>query len=141
MRRIGAGVLDVLFVIILSVLVSMALPGTAGVMVLFPPLWFFYHFLFDFLSGGMTYGKMIMKLKVEISSSRLGFAFFHALGKTVLWFLSGFLPLLLLCGNGRMPYDRWLRLKQTDSQGRELSICLYAITFLQVLLWANWQRD
>lgn len=86
MRRIGAAVLDTIFIYILYVLVTVAL-SVWGLwekfffvrLWLLPALTFLYNFLFDFFAGGMTYGKMIMKLQVEFSGDcpRWKYALLH----------------------------------------------------------------
>lgn len=130
MRRVWAAVLDMVFIFIFFLLVNMAL-GVWGLLrggfLLsgrgLAAFVFFYSFLFDFFAGGMTYGKQIMKLRVEHWGSfpKWKFALLHSAVKTISIFYIYLGIALLLCGNGGMPYDRLFG-SRTAYQGREVQL-------------------
>ena len=125
MRRVVALGIDLIFVMVMTALLKIFLaafgagnsPGFLSSTVT-PVLMFAYTFGFDCFSNGMSFGKMITMIAVERddSVSKVKYALVHGIIRAMLLYVSWLWPVcifLLLCGNGTMPYDRWLKVRFT----------------------------
>lgn len=119
MRRVGALLLDIFIITILAVIVSVIaillfhnLPPYFGNLMVQVVI-VVYTFIFDYFFNGITIGKKAANLKIDFApqTSKLKFAILHTLCKTVAISLSIISFILFLCGNGVMPYDKWLGIK------------------------------
>ena len=120
-RRVGAAWLDLYVMTLLCfpivvIEILMALPRSMyfwtayGALIL---VCVAYIFCCDYLFDGITVGKKISGLTVEFTGqiSRIRFALFHTLCKCIAMPFYMISLLVFVCCGGKMPYDRWLKMR------------------------------